>query len=119
MYGVNELGGNRSYVQHGETVVGVEWKRTEGEAGQIRDVWRWWVTSCTGYSPGITWDGEDLKTPHAFNKRSQTVIRTLASFLEAHAEAGEDGENADLFPFPADLSEGYAELIRAEYGYED
>lgn len=110
MFSVN-VSGQRSYVQDGGKIAGVEYVRTDGD----RDVWRWWVSTL----PVGSWDGEELTTPSAFGKDSGEVLRTLASFMEAHAESGEGSENRDIFPFDPDLSGECAEMIRAEYGYDD
>lgn len=56
-------------------------------------------------------EGDDLNSGVNSQPSLPTMMATLVSFLEAWIEAGEDGENADLFPAEARDALDWDELL--------
>ena len=85
-----------------------------GYTSEGRQRWLWEVTYTSQ-----TASGDDLLTGVGFDSAPEDMLRTLASFLSAHSEASEGGENADLFTLTADASGEIAEAIYCAVGWED
>ena len=99
----------------GQVSEGLTWARVTlmGRSDDDRQVWAY-VVSVLGEGTS----GDDLRTGVGADETPQSMLRTLAGFLEAHAESSPDGENAGLFEHEPWISDRVADVIRNELGWE-
>jgi len=101
------------------TVTRLHRDKRDGVRWVERWVWGWLIVETV--PPGhvrIVSSGEDMSA--VWSNDGGTILRTLAGFLDAHAESdGYPGsENLDLFDHPCEISAHLAQMIGDAIGWD-